>query len=72
MSDFKYEIVKQVAILNESKGYTKEINLIKYGDKEPMLDIRKWNRNDDTMQKGIALSKEEAHKLKEALATLDF
>jgi hypothetical protein len=72
MSDFKYEIVKQVAILNESKGYTKEINLIKYGDKEPMLDIRKWNRNDDTMQKGIALSKEEAQKLKEALATLDF
>ena len=72
MSDFKYEIVKRVATLSESKGYTKEINIIKYGDKEPMLDIRKWNRNDDTMQKGIALSKQEAQQLKEALATLDF
>ena len=72
MSDFKYEIVKKVATLSDNKGYTKEVNIIKYGDKEPMLDIRKWNRNDDTMQKGVALNKQEAEQLKEALATLTF
>lgn len=68
--DFKYEITKKVAVLSENNGYTKEVNYIKYRDKEPMLDIRKWNRNDNTMQKGIALNKAEAEALKQALATL--
>lgn len=67
MSDFKYEIVKDIKVLSENKGYTKEVNLIKYGDKEPLLDIRKWDRNNDTMQKGITLNQEEAELLKEAL-----
>lgn len=67
MSEFKYDIVKQIKVISEKSGYTKEVNIIKYGDKEPMLDIRKWNRNNDTMQKGITITKEELEALKEAI-----
>lgn len=71
-NDFKYEITKQIKELSNKGGYTKEVNIIKYGDNEPLLDIRKWDRNNDKMQKGITLNHEEAEALKEALKDLDF
>ena len=71
-SDFKYEITKQIKELSNKGGCTKEVNIIKYGDNEPLLDIRKWDRNNDKMQKGITLNHEEAEALKEALKDLDF
>lgn len=70
--DAKCEIVKAVATLSDKKGYTKELNIIKWNDSEPTLDIRKWDRNNDIMQKGISLNSEEVAKLKEALTTLEF
>lgn len=71
-SDFKYEIIKQVATLSDNNGYTKEVNIIKYGDKEPLLDIRKWDRNNDKMQKGVTITKDELEALKEALNNLEW
>ena len=71
-NDFKYEIVKEIKVLSDKGGYTIEINIIKYGDNEPLLDIRKWDRNADKMQKGITLNHEEAEALKEALKDLDY
>ncbi len=72
MPEFKYEIVKQVKTLSESNGYTTEVNLIRYGGGKTKLDIRKWNRNEDRMLKGITLTKEEGLDLLEALRELDF
>ena len=69
--EFKYEIVKQLAVLQEKDGYTKEVNLIKYGDLPVCLDIRKWNRNDNTMQKGITITKEEFKKFKEIINEME-
>jgi hypothetical protein len=69
--EFKYEIVKQLAVLQEKDGYTKEINLIKYGDLPVCLDIRKWNRNDNTMQKGITITAEEFAQFKEVINSLE-
>lgn len=65
--DFSYEIKKQIAILSENNGYTVELNLISYRGSSPKLDLRKWNRNNNTMQKGITLTTDEAEALKEAL-----
>lgn len=70
--DAKCKIVKAVATLSNKKGYTKELNIIKWNDGDAQLDIRKWDRNSDKMQKGISLNSEEVAKLKEALATLEF
>ena len=60
MAEFKYEINDAVATLSQSGDYTCEV------------DIRKWNRAEDKMQKGITLDKEEALALFEALQDFDF
>jgi len=72
MPEFNYEIVRKVATLSESNGYTTEVNLIKYGGGRTKLDIRKWNRNEDRMLKGITLTKQEGLDLLAALKDLDF
>ena len=61
MAEFKYEINNKIAVLSENGDYTCEANVISYGENgRPKLDIRKWNRAEDKMQKGITLNKEEA------------
>ncbi|MBQ1483576.1 MAG: hypothetical protein IIZ28_08420 [Erysipelotrichaceae bacterium] len=72
MAEFKYEINEEVAVLSENGDFTCEVNIITYGTGRPKLDIRKWNRAEDKMQKGITLNKEEALALLEALKDLDF
>ena len=73
MPEFKYEINDKVALLSENGDYTCEANVITYGDNgRPKLDIRKWNRAENRMQKGITLTKDEALTLFEALKEFDF
>lgn len=73
MPEFKYEINDRLGILSEKGNYTCEANVITYGDNgKPKLDIRKWNRAEDKMQKGITLTREEALNLYDALKEFDF
>lgn len=68
MSEFKYEIKKSIAILSaDGKGWTKELNVVSWNDKEPKLDIRSWNHEGKKMGKGITLNNEEAKKLVDEL-----
>jgi len=68
MSDFKYEITKHIGILSENaKGWTKELNLISWNDREPRYDIREWSPEREKMSKGVTLSAEEAAALKRLL-----
>ena len=72
MVDFKYEVVETIAVLSESsKGWTKELNLISWNDREPKYDIREWSPDHSKMGKGITLSDEEVKILKKALNTRD-
>ena len=72
MAEFKYKINDEVAVLSENGDFTCEVNVITYGTGRPKLDIRKWNRAEDKMQKGITLNREEAEALLEALKEFDF
>lgn len=64
MSEFKYEIVKEIGVISESaKGWTKELNLVSWNDKEPKYDIRDWAPDHEKMGKGVTLSKDEAEEL---------
>lgn len=64
MSEFKYEIVKEIGVISESsKGWTKELNLVSWNDKEPKYDIRDWAKDHEKMGKGVTLSKDEAEEL---------
>lgn len=72
MPDVKFEIVKKIGVLSQSsKGWTKELNLVSWNDREPKYDIREWSPDGKTMGKGTTLSKEELAALKELLNQID-
>lgn len=68
MADIKFEIIETAGLLSEStKGWTKELNLISWNDKEAKYDIRDWDSEHKKMGKGVTLSSEELKKLKDIL-----
>ncbi len=68
MPELKYEIIEECGVLSESsRGWTKEINIVSWNDREPKFDLREWSPDHERMGKGITLSNEEAALLKEAL-----
>ena len=73
MAELKYEIVEHRGVISENaKGWTKELNLVSWNDREPKYDIRDWAPEHAKMGKGITLSADEAASLKEILAHIDF
>ena len=71
MADVKYEIKQSIACLSgETRGWTKEINLVSWNDSEAKYDIRAWSSDHSKMGKGITLSKDELLTLKEVLDEL--
>ena len=72
MADIKYEITEEIGILSESaKGWTKELNLISWNDREPKYDIREWAPDHEKMGKRVTLSIEEVKSLKALLNSID-
>jgi hypothetical protein len=72
MPDIKFEIVKKIGVLSKSsKGWAKELNLIRWNEREPKYDIREWLPNGETMSKGVTLTKEELSALKELLNKME-
>lgn len=71
MPDVKYEIKQSIACLSEeSRGWTKEINLVSWNDSEPKYDIRAWSSDHKKMGKGVTLTKDELLALKDVLNEL--
>lgn len=61
-------ITKSIAVLGEnSKGYTKEVNLVSWNNADSKLDIREWHPEHERCGKGITLSESEGRKLMDAL-----
>lgn len=72
MAGIKYEIKETIGTVSEnSKGWTKELNLISWNDREPKFDIRDWSPEHEKMGKGVTLSKDELKKLKEILNNME-
>lgn len=72
MAEIKYEVVKELGVLSETgNGWTKEINLVSWNDRDPIYDIRTWSEGKDRMGKGITLGAEELKALKDVLNSLD-
>lgn len=64
-----YHLEKRCVVLSESAGVTKEVTL-GYWRGELRLDIRKWENGE--LGKGISLTEEEVHKLRDALDKILF
>ncbi len=72
MAEIKYEIKETLGVLSENnKGWSKELNLISWNDREAKFDVRDWSPEHEKMGKGVTLSKEELVKLKEILNGMD-
>ena len=72
MAEIKYEIVKEICVLSESsRGWTKELNLVSWNDREPKFDIREWAPEHTRMGKGVTLSKDEMQMILDTMANYD-
>lgn len=61
-TNFSYTLVDHLGTVSSYRNgeQTLEVNLISYNGSEPKIDIRRWNRQNNRMLKGVTLSKEEA------------
>ena len=72
MSEIKYEIIKQIGVLSKAgSGWSKELNLISWNDREAKYDLRDWSPDREKMGKGVTLSREELLALKELLDKIE-
>lgn len=60
MAELTYKITENLGVLSENaKGWTKELNLVSWNDREPKYDIREWSPDHTRMGKGVTLTNEE-------------
>lgn len=68
MGEIKFEIVRQIAALSTTEsGWNTELNLVKWGDRDPVYDIRSWSPDHKKMGKGKSLDRDEIEKLSRVL-----
>ena len=72
MAEIMFEIREELGVISEgSKGWTKQLNLVSWNDREPKYDIRDWSPEQEKMGKGITLTAEELQSLKILLNGMD-
>ncbi len=70
--EFKYEIVEEVGVISSStSGWNREVNIVRWNEGKPKLDIRDWSPDHEKMGKGISLTSEEVSLLKSILEEFD-
>lgn len=70
--DIVYNIEKELGTLSENaKGWTKELNLISWNNRDPKYDLRDWSEGHEKMGKGVTLTKDELTALRDLLNKLD-
>ncbi len=68
MAELKFEITKHIGILSENaRGWTKELNMVSWNEREPKYDLREWSPDHSRMGKGITLTEEDVTALKALL-----
>lgn len=71
MPEIKYEITEELGVISETaKGWTRELNMISWNDREPKFDIRDWSPDHSKMSKGLTFTLDEINGLKELLKKL--
>ncbi|MGI6366613.1 MAG: YdbC family protein [Bacillota bacterium] len=66
----KCELLLQCGVLSDSKGWTKELNIVRWGNNNPCFDLRYWGPDKNKIGKGTTLSHSEACSLIEAFNKL--
>lgn len=72
MADIKFQVIKKFGVLSTSgRGWSKELNLVSWNDRDPKYDLREWAPDGETMGKGVTLTKEELLALRDLLNQID-
>lgn len=70
MAEFKFDIVKRIGVISSnSRGWSKELNLVSWNGAEPKFDVREWSEDHRKMSRGVTLSTEEARTLLSLLSS---
>lgn len=66
--DFQFEIIRHFGVLStSSRGWIKELNLVRWNGRDPKYDIREWQPDHQKMSKGVTLTREEMGELYDIL-----
>lgn len=66
MAEITFKITKELGVISEtSKGWTRELNMVSWNDRDPKFDIRDWSPDHTRMGKGVSFTEEEMKKLVE-------
>ena len=61
---------KELGVISETgKGWTRELNMVSWNDRDPKYDIRDWSPDHTRMSKGVSFTEEEMEKLVELFNT---
>ncbi|MDD3693713.1 MAG: YdbC family protein [Oscillospiraceae bacterium] len=72
MAELKYEIVKNLGVISQSpSGWSKELNLVSWNNREPKYDLRDWSPDHTKMGKGVTLTADEVILLRDILNEID-
>lgn len=72
MADITFKITKELGVISETgKGWTRELNMVSWNDRDPKYDIRDWSPDHTRMSKGVSFTEEEMIKLVELFNTRD-
>lgn len=65
----KYEIYKHIGDISDvNNGWTKELNFIRWDDREPVYDIRTWTKDHTKYGKGVTITPGEMKRLQALIA----
>lgn len=68
MAELKFEITEELGVLStNAKGWTKELNMVSWNEREPKYDLREWSPDHTRMGKGVTLTEEEIDSLRAIL-----
>ncbi|MBR1528692.1 MAG: hypothetical protein IJ642_05250 [Oscillospiraceae bacterium] len=72
MAELTFKITEHLGDLGDNgRGWTKELNLVSWNDRDPKYDLRDWSPDHSRMGKGVTLTADELVKLKEIIETLN-
>lgn len=72
--EITYKIVKHIGTISENDTYSKEVNIVSWNNREPVIDLRTWKLGTDNSKlplKGLSLNATDLESLKKLLSSVD-
>ncbi len=73
MPEIKFDVVKEFGVISENpkNGWSRELNLVSWNDREPKYELRDWSADKSKMNKGFSMTAEEVKTLRDILNKID-